>query len=78
MAQANKHVLRAALTYNLKKYMNFNSKNVQSGVTALQKGLNPCKNSFWIPFLAVLAILVPGIGNQTKNPSEILSTNTAQ
>jgi hypothetical protein len=38
MAQANKHVMMAALTYNLRKYMNFNKNKVQSGVAALQKG----------------------------------------
>jgi transposase len=51
MAQANKHVMMAALTYNLRKYMNFNRNKVQSGVAALQKGLRSFKNSFKGPIL---------------------------
>ncbi|HRG11621.1 MAG TPA: IS1182 family transposase [Cyclobacteriaceae bacterium] len=39
MAQANKHVLMAALTYNLKKYMKFVSRKVQASVQAMQAGL---------------------------------------
>ncbi|GAB2803173.1 IS1182 family transposase [Rhabdobacter roseus] len=41
MAQANKHVMMAALTYNLKKYLNFSRKKVQPALVALRKGLNP-------------------------------------
>ena len=37
MAQANKHVLMAALTYNLKKYLNFSRKMPQAIVIGLQK-----------------------------------------
>ena len=37
MAQANKHILMAALTYNLKKYLNFSLKMPQAIVIGLQK-----------------------------------------
>lgn len=40
MAQANKHVLLAALTYNLKKYLKFDRKTVKTGAMALSQGLN--------------------------------------
>jgi transposase len=68
MAQATKHVMMAALTYNLKKYLNFNRKKTQTKIESLQKGLNSFKNSFRNQFLAVLAILVSEIGYQSKNP----------
>lgn len=37
MAQANKHILMAALTYNLKKYLNFERKLVKTGAMAISK-----------------------------------------
>ncbi len=37
MAQANKQVLMAALTYNLKKYLKFSRKTVRAMVVALSK-----------------------------------------
>src|SRR5690606_32849146 len=36
MAQANKHVLMAALCYNLKKYLKFDRKNIKPMAQALQ------------------------------------------
>lgn len=39
MEQANKHVLMAALTYNLKKYMKFISKRVMAKVQVMQREL---------------------------------------
>jgi len=40
MAQANKHVLMAALTYNLKKLLKFSRSKAQSLAIALQKIAN--------------------------------------
>jgi hypothetical protein len=37
MAQANKHVLMAAITYNLKKLMNFNRPKAKSNAIAMQQ-----------------------------------------
>lgn len=37
IAQANKHVLMAALTYNLKKYLKFERKTVKTVAMALTK-----------------------------------------
>lgn len=39
MSQANKHVLMAALTYNLKKYLKFNGKTTVAKVQSLQTQL---------------------------------------
>jgi hypothetical protein len=73
MAQANKHVLRAALTYNLKKYMNFNSKNVQSGVTALQNGLKSFEKGIKRPFFnAVFTVWIRN-GRYGKNSGDTSS-----
>jgi hypothetical protein len=40
IAQANKHIIMAALTYNLKKYINFISKKTVTKAQALQQELN--------------------------------------
>lgn len=52
MAQANKHVLMAALTYNLKKYLKFERRAVKIGVMAMEKSLIMAKNGlishFWL------------------------------
>jgi len=45
MAQANKHVLMAALTYNLKKLMKFNKPKVNILAQALQKTANSIGNA---------------------------------
>jgi hypothetical protein len=37
MAGANKHVLMAALTYNLKKYLRYTRRISQTSITAIQK-----------------------------------------
>ena len=37
MTQANKHVLMAALTYNLKKYLNFERRIIKTGALAISK-----------------------------------------
>jgi hypothetical protein len=37
MAQANKHVLMVAITYNLKKLMNFNRLKAKSNAIAMQQ-----------------------------------------
>jgi hypothetical protein len=39
MAGANKHVLMAALCYNLKKYLNFSRKTSQASLLAMQNRL---------------------------------------
>ena len=44
MAQANKHTMMAALTYNLKKYMNFPTKLRKIGTNMLQKAVNQLQN----------------------------------
>ena len=44
MAQANKHTMMAALTYNLKKYMNFPTKLRKIGANMLQKAVNQLQN----------------------------------
>jgi len=44
MAQANKHTMMAALTYNLKKYMNFPTKLRKIGANMLQKAVNQIQN----------------------------------
>jgi hypothetical protein len=50
MAQAGKHVLMAALCYNLKKYLKFNAKKVLLMAQAVQKGIGSfnkaCKRSY--------------------------------
>ncbi len=43
MAQANKHVLMAALTYNLKKYLKFITRKVHRNAQIM----NLPKGSFW-------------------------------
>lgn len=72
LSQSNPVDAAAALTNYLKKYLNFNRKKTLIRIVAIQKGLNSFKTCFWIPILAVLAILFPAIGNQTKNLNEIL------
>lgn len=62
MAAANKHVLMAALSYNLKKYMRFTSKKSHSNITALEK-LNLQKGKSPVLFYLTL----------TKATSSILS-----
>lgn len=37
MAQANKHVLMAALTYNLKKYLKFSPRKIKANIIAMQQ-----------------------------------------
>lgn len=49
MAAANKHVLMAALSYNLKKYMGFMARKRQTKVTVLEK-LNSIKEKLHVLF----------------------------
>ena len=69
MAQANKHVMMAALTYNLKKYLNFHRKKVQVGVAALPKELNSEQNSFKSSFLSFFTGIEFHLEITAKNPS---------
>lgn len=48
MAQANKHVLMAALTYNLKKYLKFERKMVKTAVMALRQELLLLQKSLYV------------------------------
>ncbi len=54
MAAANKHVLMAALTYNLKKYLKFTSNLHQSMVVALKVGV---EQGFALIFSALIRVL---------------------
>lgn len=56
MAQANKHVLMAALTYNLKKYLKFERKQVKTGAMALRKELLLLQNDL---FAFVFSLFYP-------------------
>ncbi|WP_198673066.1 IS1182 family transposase [Algoriphagus litoralis] len=73
MSQANKHVLLAALTYNLKKNLNFQRRKVQIGVAALQKGTNSFEKGLKSSFFSLFS----GMGFQldilTKNPEIVAS-----
>ena len=55
MAQANKHVLMAALTYNLKKFLKFESKKVRPLALEMTKMADKLQNLpnwlFWTPIL---------------------------
>jgi hypothetical protein len=64
MAQANKHVLMAALTYNLKKYLKFISKKANAQVLAMN---GKDRSIFKYPFAKVMR------RNMTCLPTEILS-----
>lgn len=50
MAQANKHVLMAALTYNLKKYLKFERRAVKTGAMAMEKLLTMRRNGLILHF----------------------------
>lgn len=54
MAQANKHVLLAALTYNLKKYLKFNHKVAKTGAMALYQDLKLLQNRLLTTVLSLL------------------------
>jgi hypothetical protein len=71
MAQANKHVMMAALTYNLKKYLNFNRKKVQSGVLALEKGLKSFEKGIKRPFFNTVFGLEFPLGWSSKKSGKI-------
>ncbi len=45
MAKANIHTIMAALSYNLKKYLNFPTKLRKIGVNMLQKAVNQLQNN---------------------------------
>lgn len=68
MAQANKHVMMAALTYNLKKYLNFHRMKVQIGVAALQKGLKSFEKSLKSSFSTLFSVMRFQLDVLTKNP----------
>ena len=68
MEQANKHVMMAALAYNLKKYLNFQRKKVQSGVAALQNGLKSFEIGFKRPFSSLFAALGFPMDDKAINP----------
>jgi hypothetical protein len=57
MAQANKHVMMAALTYNLKKYLAFERRSANRQAMAMKKALRGLKNAilklFWADICAV-------------------------
>ena len=50
MAQANKHVLMAALTYNLKKYLKFITRKIHRNIQIMN--LPKGKFGFWRYLLA--------------------------
>jgi hypothetical protein len=63
MAQANKHLLMAALTYHLKKYLKFISKKANAQVLAMN---GKDRSIFKCPFAKVMR------RNMTYLPTEIL------
>jgi len=67
MAQANKHVMMAALTYNLKKYLNFTRRKVQSGVLALEKGLNSFEKGIKRSFFCLYSTVGFPMDDRAKN-----------
>jgi hypothetical protein len=67
MAQANKHVMIAAFTYNLKKYLNFHRKKVQIRVAALQNGLNSLQIGFKSSFFSLFSVKRFQIDDIAKN-----------
>lgn len=78
MAQANKHVMMAALTYNLKKYLNFHRKKVQIGVAALQKGLKSFEKGLKSSFFTLFSGMGFQLDALTKNPEIVASLIPAQ
>lgn len=60
MAQANKHVMMAALTYNLKKYLAFERRSAKRPAMAMKKALRGLKFAFLELFWAdIIAIPAP-------------------
>ncbi|MCF1753428.1 hypothetical protein L0U89_20420, partial [Mariniradius sp. RY-2] len=59
MAQANKHVMMAALTYNLKKYLAFERRSAKRPAMAMKKALRGLKFAFlellWADIIAIPA-----------------------
>jgi len=56
MAQANKHVLMAALSYNLKKYLNFERLKVIRAAATMKIYLSNLKNTFLSSFWPVFGL----------------------
>lgn len=54
--QANKHVMMAALAYNLKKYMKFNSRRSQAAVNRVEKNQKEAFNAFFDCFRHIPAL----------------------
>ena len=59
MAQANKHVLMAALTYNLKKYLAFERQSANRQAMAMKKALRGLKNAILELFWADIRTVAP-------------------
>lgn len=61
MAQANKHVMMAALTYNLKKYLAFERRSAKRPAMAMKKALRGLKFAFLeLLWADIIAIPAPG------------------
>ena len=54
MSQANKHVLMSALTYNLKKYLKFDRKQVKTKPMALRAGIFTLSKDLFSNILSIL------------------------
>jgi hypothetical protein len=67
---ANKHVLMAALTYNLKKYLKFFSKKLVSKAVAMQIEVNSifstCFSVFWLIFRSFEPIFLENENHKQK------------
>ena len=68
---ANKHVLMAALTYNLKKYLKYVSKKVISKAIAMQREVKPvfsaCISVFWLISKSFHSLFLENENHKQKN-----------
>jgi len=68
---ANKHVLMAALTYNLKKYLKFVSKKAVAKVIAMEVTVSTCFpdgfSVFWLIFRSFEPLFLGNENHKTKN-----------
>jgi len=55
--QANKHVLMAAMVYNLKKYMKFSTKILQTGKMAIERPIEKVFSRIKGYFFTILRLL---------------------
>jgi transposase len=70
MAQAQKHVLMAALSYNLKKYLRYNSRKIMIMAGALQMGT--CSVLKWLSPAGICAHMRSSVTNEFSDRLKIL------